>query len=117
MPLSWRVLREMLEGINNNSGFTNHLHFVNQPDRGFPHAPPEGMTWSRKTLTNVFVQQYRSLLKGNEFVNNPRYPKKENEIEILGSSTPGRIPVSLMLPSILQLAFPEQSWLLLIGKS
>lgn len=29
---------------DNNSSFTNHLHFVNQPDRGFPRIPPEGTT-------------------------------------------------------------------------
>lgn len=55
MPLSLRVLRKMLEGISNNSSITNHLRFVNQVDRGFPHAPPEGMTLSQKTFTEVFV--------------------------------------------------------------
>lgn len=35
MLLSLRVLRKMLGGIDDNSRITNHLHFVNQVDKGF----------------------------------------------------------------------------------
>lgn len=55
MPLSLRVLRKMLGSINNNSSITNHLHFVNQVDRGFPHTSPKGIEQSQKTFTKVFV--------------------------------------------------------------
>lgn len=44
MLLSLRVLKKMLGGINNNSRITNHLHIVNQVDRGFPHIFPKGIT-------------------------------------------------------------------------
>lgn len=50
-------------------------------------------------------------------MNNPSCPKKMNEIEKPQGSTQGRISVSLVLASVFQLAFPEESFLLPGGKS